>query len=303
MKLIERPELWARRQPARGRGRRRLPSLSVIPTLCTLGNLVCGFAAINYALKPLEFIGAGGWSGLTVAGALVFLGMFFDAIDGSIARLTRSTSELGAQLDSLADVITFGAAPAFMMIRLANIHMSPEDGFDIIGPGADSTLGKIVWGIAAVYVCCTALRLARFNVEVGSTANEHLTFRGLPSPGAGGAIASLIILHQHFFVVRFDSAPPDMFARAAALGVPFITLLCALGMVSSVRYTHIVNRYLLGPRSFGYVVRLVIPLLLAIWKFQITLAVLFTAYALSGFVRVIIIRLRERRRGSGPASA
>src|SRR5687768_9482987 len=155
---ITRPKhrVWPmRRMRLRTRHRRRLPPMSVIPTLCTLGNLIAGFASIHYAARALipgdERL-LWGWTPLTFAGALVFLGMFLDAIDGSIARLTRSSSEIGAQLDSLSDVLTFGVAPAFMTIQLVTIHLK-ELGW-IIGPEADNVFGKIIWGAAAVYVSC-----------------------------------------------------------------------------------------------------------------------------------------------------
>jgi CDP-diacylglycerol--serine O-phosphatidyltransferase len=270
-----------------------------MPTLVTLGNLVAGFAAIHFASKPIDSAGIFQWSSLTVAGALVFLGMFFDAIDGSIARLTRTSSDLGAQLDSLADIVTFGVAPAFMMLRLVSTHVA-ESGTIILGPEADLTLAKIPWGIAAVYVCCTGLRLARFNVETPSSARQsHMVFRGLPSPGAAGAVASLIVLHQHWLspLGGVISAEPGLaVAWWTALGIPLATLLCAIAMVSSIPYVHFVNRYLGGRRSFAYVARLVIPLFLAIWWFQEMLALLFTVYAVGSPLRLLIARLRGRRR-------
>src|SRR5262245_32255057 len=117
------------------RRRRRLPPMSVVPTLCTLGNLVSGFAAIQYAARPEDFRGPWGWSGLTLAACVVFVGMFLDAIDGSVARLTRSVSSLGGHLDSLADVVTFGVAPAFMTIQVVGHHVAAPTA--IIGPEAD----------------------------------------------------------------------------------------------------------------------------------------------------------------------
>ncbi|MCP3904074.1 MAG: hypothetical protein GY715_10610 [Planctomycetes bacterium] len=286
------------RRRRRRRLRRRIGKVSVIPTIITLGNLIAGFAAIHYASKPLDWSGPWGWSSLTLAGALIFLGMFLDAIDGSVARLTDSFSEIGGQLDSLADLVTFGIAPAFMMLQLVSTYIGPEGQRTILGPEADTAFAKLLWGVAAVYVSCTALRLARFNVETPSAAVEdHRVFRGLPSPGAAGAVASLIVLHQHVLSNR-DASVEDVsvaFARWAAFGIPFITLLCALAMVSSMPYIHFANRYLRGQRSFGYVARLVIPLALAVWWFQETLAVAFTTYALSAPVRLGLAWLRRLR--------
>ncbi len=274
---------------------RRLGPVTVVPTLCTLGNLIAGFAAIHYASKPGDFIGPWGWSGLTFAAALLFLGMVLDAVDGSLARLTRSHSDLGGQLDSLADVVTFGVAPAYMMLQLVGHYLKDAPGVTIIGPEADSALGKVLWAVAAVYLSCAALRLARFNVELGpGRVVEHKTFRGLPSPGAAGAVASLILLHQHLLVAKFGSDVPTSFVRGAAFGIPLVAILCALAMVSSIPYTHVANRYLYGPKSFHYIARLVVLVVLAVWWFQETAAVVFTAYALSGPVQQVWGRLRRR---------
>jgi CDP-diacylglycerol--serine O-phosphatidyltransferase len=275
-----------------------------MPTLVTLGNLVAGFAAIYYASKPIDASGPWGWSTLTVAGALVFIAMFLDAIDGSVARLTDSSSTLGAQLDSLADLVSFGVAPAFMMLRLVSFYIGPEGVTTIIGPEADTSFAKLLWGVAAVYLCCTALRLARFNVETPSAATEdHLVFRGLPSPGAAGTVTSLIVLHQHR-VHTANLAIEDVsvaFARWTAFGIPFLTLLCGIAMVSSIPYVHFINRYVRGGRSFAYVARLVIPIFLAIWWFQEMLALAFTVYALNSPLRLLTARLRRRSAAAAPA--
>ena len=287
--------------------------MSVLPTLCTLGNLICGFAAIFYAARePNLHMLWRDWTPLTLAGGLIFLGMFLDAIDGSLARLTNATSALGAQLDSLADVVTFGVAPAFMTLRLVAHHIEGS-GYIFIGPEADNIFGKIIWGAAAVYVCCAALRLARFNVEMDNDpVNDHSLFRGLPSPGAAGTVASLVILHQHLLVTWFDGAPvvpgevlqpdaPLSFVQWSALGIPLIMLCCAFGMVSNVPYIHMTNRYVRGPRSFGYLVRLVIVLARAVWSFRWALAIVFTAYALSGPARLIWSRVHRRSTPAGAA--
>lgn len=287
--------------------------MSVIPTLCTLGNLVAGFAAIHYAARGLDepdvHLLWRDWTPLTFAGALIFIGMFLDAIDGSLARLTRSTSELGGQLDSLADVVTFGVAPAFMTIRLVTNHIGGPGW--IIGPEADTVFGKIIWAAAAVYVCCAALRLARFNVELGpGTVNDHSLFRGMPSPGAAGTVASLVILHQQLVV--WYAAPEALPARASnylslgflewgTLVIPLIMVLCAFGMVSNIPYIHFANRYFRGPRDFGYIVRVVVILALAIWWFQFVVAIGFTVYALSGPARLLCMKLKRRRAVHQPA--
>lgn len=272
--------------------RRRRRMASVLPTLLTLGNVICGFTAIHYAAKEIGDT-AFGYSTLSFAGGLIFLGMFFDAIDGTVARLTRSTSNLGAQLDSLADVITFGVAPAFMTLRLVSHYYGPADGHELLGP-ADQPYAKLLWAIAAFYVCCTALRLARFNAEVRSDKHEdHLYFKGLPSPGAGGTVASLIVLHQYILHQHIGIEDGLAFARAAALGIPAVMLVVALAMVSSIRYSHFVNRVLRSRRTFPGLVRVVLPIIFAVWWPRETLATGFVAYALSGPIMALVARPRS----------
>ena len=279
-----------------------MPSMSVLPTLCTLGNLICGFAAIHYAAREPDARLLWGWTPLTLAGALLFVGMVLDAIDGSLARLTRSMSPLGAQLDSLADVVTFGVAPAFMTIRLVMNYLA-GDSF-IIGPEADNVFGKIIWGAAAVYVSCAALRLARFNVELDKDeSGDHSRFRGLPSPGAAGTVASLVILHQHLLVTTFGGNVSVGLVRSTALVIPGIMLLCAFGMVSNIPYIHFTNRFVRGPRDFPYIVRLVVVLAIAIWWFQVTLATAFTIYALSGPMAMLLQRTRRGQSAASPPAS
>ncbi len=298
VRALSASEVATRRRIRRVRARRvrrRLPPMSVMPTAVTLANLVAGFTAIHYAAKPEDFTGPWGWSSLSVAGALVFMGMFFDAVDGSVARITRSFSDMGAQLDSLADLVTFGVAPAFMMMRLLSHYVGAEGTTPILGPEADNAFAKVLWGVAAVYVCCTTLRLARFNVETPSAKKEdHLVFRGLPSPGAAGAVASLIVLHEHYTAEMQDISL--YFARWTAFGIPVVVLLCAVAMVSSIPYVHFVNRYLRGRRSFAFIARAVVPICLLLWFFQEMLAGVFTFYAIYSPLRMTISRIRRRRK-------
>lgn len=281
----------ARPRGVRGRLRRRggkaLPGVKVLPTMMTMGNLVCGFAAIYYSARAGESGGPTpfGWHPLTVAGVLVFLGMAFDAVDGSLARLTRSTSDLGAQLDSLADVVTFGVAPAFMMLRLVSLYYGSAEaaGGPILGPDSGNLYARLCWSAAAIYICCTALRLARFNVETtGTDEDAHLWFKGLPSPGAGGAVASLTLLHQHLVLVTWHDELPAGFGGASALLIPAATLLCAFAMVSRVRYPHFVNRYLKGRKSLPTVATMVVVVAISVWWFHEALAIATVGYALSG---------------------
>lgn len=253
----------------------------------TLGNLIAGFAAIHYASKPLEAapIGPRDWTPFTMAGLLIFVGMFFDAIDGAVARLTRSTSDIGAQLDSLADIVTFGVAPAYLTLRLVSMYyLEGSPAASIISPDHDDAFGRFFWVLAAIYACCAALRLARFNAEnVSSDLDDHMTFRGLPSPGAAGCLASLILFHQQYIA---DLTFPWV-ARTTGLAMAFIMLLCAFAMVSRLTYDHMINRHLRGHTSFAYLVLLAILLILTITFPALILAIGFTLYALSAPMRFL----------------
>jgi CDP-diacylglycerol--serine O-phosphatidyltransferase len=261
-------------------------SVSVLPTLFTLGNLLCGFAAIFCASRArvieLTLEHAVGYdmpfntTPLAAAAIFIFLGMVLDGLDGSVARLTRSTSELGGQLDSMADMITFGAAPAFLAAQLigASRPFSADEGFD---PLRDR-LALIIGGI---YVCCAALRLARFNVEIHlPTESDHGTFKGLPSPGAAGTVASLALVHQHYFGPYPERLSPRLDQLCDILLAAFM-LLVALAMVSKVRYLHLINRYLRGRKSIFRVGRLVVIALLLAIRWRESMAVAFSAYAIS----------------------
>jgi len=177
-------------------------AVAVFPTLFTLGNLVCGFFAIVVASriarpgdisvpapmlesqmleKVRQLIGSvDPTHNLMLCGGLIFLAMLFDTFDGHVARITRAASDFGGQLDSLCDVVSFGVAPAILLVKMcpqfANVHR------------------EAIWSIAALFACCAALRLARFNVEIDDT-DDHSRFAGLPSPAAAAVIAS-----AHFFL-------------------------------------------------------------------------------------------------------
>lgn len=282
----------------RKRRLRKLPP-ATLPSLFTLGNLLCGFASIFFASKhasilaqrngetalvgiPEDVVIFGAWSPLTMAAALIFLGMICDALDGRVARLTKSTSEMGAQLDSMADMVTFGIAPAFMAIQLVGI------GTPFFGqPAADTIIDRAVLVVGGIYVACTALRLARFNTE-NEENDSHTFFKGLPSPGAGGTIASLVLLHEYYLA---SANANGTLAYLTAIVMVSVGLLVAFAMVSSFRYVHVMNRYLRDRAPIEYIVMVVIVVALAAIRFQLSLAAVFTIYALSAPTMAISRRL------------
>ena len=126
-------------------------------------------------------------------------------------------------------------------------------------------------------------------------------FRGLPSPGAGGCVASLIVLHQNLLVKRFGGEFPPGYEKGSSLLIPLVTALAALGMVSTMRYPHLINRWIAGRKDFTALVRIVIPVIMAVWWLQFALAACFVAYAVSGPAGALARRLRRRRLPAAPA--
>ena len=272
---------------------RRLGPTGLWPTLFTLGNLIAGFAAIYCATRPLDAAGFWGWTSLTMACALILFGMFLDSVDGSVARMTGGVTEIGGQLDALADLITFGVAPAFLMLHIVSNGLGLEDGASIFNPGTGNVIGRICWAIAALYVCCAALRLARFTVQTAAgQLGDHLTFHGLPSPGAAGLIASTVLLHQHLDKILDPVGVVSGLIGFITILVPIFTFITALLMISSIRYNHTTNKFLRVNRSFGHTAWIAVAIIFLVVFFQETLAIIFFCYAASGPVRVLFSRVR-----------
>lgn len=217
------------------RPRRRRLTLAVLPTLLTLGNGVCGMAAIAVATSALLE-----WTNedqLFVAGLLIFGGMVFDALDGSAARMTGQSSEFGAQLDSLCDAITFGAAPAVLVWRFG-----------------DPLPYRISWAIGVIFTLCVLIRLARFNVE-SKEDDAHDGFDGLPSPAAAGTIAAFTIAMPHLETLTHEEYRQSVRSAAQTalmVGeyfVPILAVLLAYLMVSRFTYPHVVQQWMSGRRS------------------------------------------------------
>ncbi|MEM8737476.1 MAG: CDP-alcohol phosphatidyltransferase family protein [Planctomycetota bacterium] len=260
----------------------------MLPTLFTLGNLLCGFVAVFIASRPIGTPMAFEWTPLFCAAIFIFLGLVCDALDGRVARLTRSTSDLGEQLDSMADMVTFGVAPAFILVQIIGVQ-SP-----FFAATGDSTYDRLGLAFACIYVACAGLRLARFNIEKDDeeAAGGHLYFEGLPSPGAAGAVAGLALLHQSVWASDHGSVG----AGVAAYGMLGASLLCAIAMVSRFRYVHLLNRYVRGRAPFPAVVAgVIVVLLLLVWP-QPAVAGGFVAYAVSGPVASLFRRSWRNRR-------
>lgn len=261
---------------------------AVLPTLLTLGNAACGFGAITLAAKvgPANFEG----SELFIAAQLIFLGMVFDMFDGSAARWTKQTSEFGAQLDSLCDAVTFGVAPAFVMLQM---EFAKSRQLEL----PFSYHSRLLWVIAMLFVVCVLLRLARFNVETEED-DSHEYFSGLPSPAAAGTVASFSIAlgglnelaSEKWWAAR---QVVEWMVPALILLLPLVTLGVACLMVSRFRYSHVFNQMFRGQQSRQHLIQIVFSLALVFLVHWMAIPLLFCYYAFSAplraFWREIII--------------
>lgn len=172
----------------------------LLPSLMTVGNLFCGYACVVYSTR----------GDFDTAAVFIGIAMVLDTLDGFLARLTNSSSAFGVELDSLADVVSFGLAPAILAFTWG------------LWP-----LGRMGWAAGFVYVTAAAMRLARFNIQTGSITDKRY-FAGLPSPAAGAVIASTVYMYP------WGLQDP----RIAILALPMV-LVPGLLMVSTIRFRSI----------------------------------------------------------------
>ena len=250
---------------------------SVFANLLTIGNGVCGFAAL-VKLSKIEVASDGTLlnpENLVFAGYLVLLGMLFDAFDGKVARMVKGSTELGAQLDSLCDLVTFGLVPAFMIVQM-NLDGSPR-------------WLNMVWFFSLAYFLGALLRLARFNVENAPEEEAHLCFKGLPSPAAAGCVASLVIFQG--YVLKAEQAElkwlaeyvpvETMIAYVGAVNylLPFLGVMLGFTMVSSrLKFEHIGSRIFGRSHSWEFFVSLIFAALLLAIIPEVFLPLAFIGY-------------------------
>ena len=273
--------------PVAAGGRRRprlrmvLRSTSALPVLVTLFNGIAGFAAIYYA--TYDGLGRAEFRNLTTAAWLIFAAMAFDSLDGRLARLTRKTSDFGAQLDSLCDAISFGVAPAVLMLQAVSKALGGEiEHFDILRSQAPA-LARGMIAIAVIYVCCTVVRLARFNIENAPDVLRHMSFKGLPSPGAAATVASLVLLFDRVHMQQ----QALWFSWTVGVALPAVTFAVAILMVSRMRYPHLVNQFIVGKRPVSYIIKALVVLVAALLYVELTLAVVTVLFAATGPVNAV----------------
>jgi CDP-diacylglycerol--serine O-phosphatidyltransferase len=279
--------------------KRRLKHIAILPSSITLLNALCGFLSIVCTSRGPgtfwqgSYFHRAGISYFALAGYMLFFAMIADMLDGRVARLSGTTSSFGGQLDSLSDAISFGVAPAFLMIRMMDTHFSAlrRESLPLF-----QFPDRGVLFIAIVYALCTVIRLARFNVENDEVETAHMNFAGLPSPAAAGMVISLVIFREDFL-----PRTADRFAfflkRAMDFTIwllPFAVLLAAILMVSRISYPHAPNRLLRGKKPFLSFLLIFFLGLLVVLNLQIAMILGFWIFALAGLIRALVLQIRRK---------
>ena len=226
----------------------------LLPSMLTVGNLFCGYACVIYAMRG-DYITAAPFIGIAT---------LIDTLDGRIARLTGASTAFGHEFDSLADVISFGLAPAILVFLWG---LEP--------------LGRLGWSAGFLYVTATAMRLARFNIQSSLTDKQH--FVGMPSPAAAGILASTVFAYP----VGFDDFRSALFAFVLVLVSAFL-------MVSTIRFRNFGTSSLSRRRSYITLILIAGAIAAIATHPQIVLVVMAYSYLVSSLASVAITRMRRR---------
>jgi CDP-diacylglycerol---serine O-phosphatidyltransferase len=259
------------RQPRRG--------IYILPTLFTIGTIFCGFYAVINTMKG-EF---------NLAAIALGFAVVCDGLDGRIARLTNSCSEFGVQMDSLADVITFGLAPAVLAYIWGARSILPT-----VEPYAKH-VQQVGWIVSFAFVICGAMRLARFNIQSGkpvasSQPSTKKYFVGMPIPAGAALIAATV----HF------APDPISYWQVAALWNILVGFLAFL-MISTIRYPSFKHIDMRKRKSYVNFYLLALVMALIYLYSQIVLLILATAYSASGFLMKIYQMLKPKNESVLPA--
>ncbi len=233
----------------------RRRGIYLLPNLFTTSALFSGFFAVVAAIN-------GDFAAAAVA---VFVSMVLDGLDGRVARMTNTQSAFGAEYDSLADMLSFGVAPAIVAFTWIL-----------------QDVGKIGWIAAFIYVACAALRLARFNVQIGSTDKKW--FIGLPSPSAAALVAGCVWVFHNF----------DAEAFGFKLLMTLVVALAGILMVSNIRYYSFKEIDLKGPVPFVALLAIVLGFVVISLEPSVMLLALFGCYVASGPVMATMRKLKGK---------
>ena len=227
----------------------------LLPSMFTVAHLFCGYGCVVYATQR-DF---------DTAAVLIGIAMVLDALDGFVARLTKSTSAFGVQLDSLADVVSFGLAPAILAFTWG------------LWP-----LERLGWAAGFIYLTAAAMRLARFNIQT-TTVTDKRYFVGMPSPAAAAVIAATVYL--------FPDGPRDQQTALAALAMVVIP---ALLMVSTIRFRSVKTIEVGWHRSYFGLFLIAVALALIATQPRIALVVLAYSYTVIALIMWVYTRVRKR---------
>lgn len=263
-----------------------------LPNLMTAGNLFCGFVAVINCIharlaetaSDVLYLGLSPAAHYRYAVYCIFFASLFDALDGRLARLGGRESLFGAEFDSLADVVSFGIAPALMMFFFI---LSPTQGLP--------WFREIGWFLGFIYLLCAAMRLARFNVLTNPLLHQgakdsNKDFVGLPVPAAASTVAALMLLLLKLY--EGEKYPPAW----AVLALPFLMLLIALLMMSTVRYPSGKQIDMQTKTRPGTLVAALLVAAAALWWREFSLLAACLGYIFFGL-------LRHARRSRQTASA
>lgn len=249
------PIRFSQREPDRRRLRARR-GVSLLPGLFTMGNMFCGYACVVYAMRG-EYETAAPFIGFAVV---------LDMLDGRIARLTGTASDFGVEFDSLADVISFGVAPAILSFAWG---LSP--------------LGRLGWAAGFLFVSAAAMRLARFNIQGHAGGGDKRYFVGMPSPAAAAVPAATVYAY-----------PYGLHDYRAALPVLAMVLIPALLMVSTIRFRSFKTLDLQMRRPYTVLLLVACVIILIATHPRFVLVVMAYSYLASAFVGMALTRFRRR---------
>ncbi len=240
--------------PPAGPLRRPRRGASVLPSLFTLANLFCGYACVVYAMRG-EF---------ATAAPLIGIAVVLDMLDGRIARMTGTASEFGVQFDSMADIVSFGMAPAILAFAWGL-----------------SSLGRLGWTAAFLFVTAAALRLARFNVQAGSADKRY--FLGMPSPAAAGIVAATVYAYPAGFSEPHFAAP-----------LVLLVVVPAALMVSTVRFRSFKSLDTNSRHPIRLLIFFALFIAALVTRPEEVLVVVAYSYLASPFIGALVARLRRR---------
>ncbi len=231
-----------------------MKKIYILPNLFTTANFFCGIVALSWIFQGR----------FQSAAFIVLLAMVFDFVDGQVARFYNATSRFGLEYDSLADFLTFGITPAFLIYRYFLIDW-----------------GRVGIGLAFLYAVFAALRLARFNTQ--AKAEEKDNFVGLPSPVSAGVLLSFFILIYRLNLTGWEKA------------LPFLMILLSWLMISNFTYPTLVTLQLKRKKPFLYLVAICLVGVIFLFWVEVGLFVGFVSYAATGLIGSLAKRVKEKR--------